>query len=141
MFTDANIFTVILLMDPSLRVPTPVRTSLVPSTRTKAARLAHKPKRGERCQPGEPFWRIRRDQQFSFLWTDQHISVSGSLLDQRDEWRLFLGRMTHKGRHLRLLWHARRRARKRSQSIISDQTELSFESLQALLGALLPLAQ
>ena len=140
MFTDAKIFTVILLVNPSLRVPTPVGTTIVSSTRAKTTGLPYKPKRREGGQPRKPFRRIRRDQQLSFLWTDQHVLASGSILDQRDEWRSFLGRMTHQGRHLLLLWHTRRRASKRSQSIISDHTELSFESLQALLGALLPLA-
>ena len=39
MFTDAKIFTVILLMNPSLRVPTPVGTTIVSSTRAKATGL------------------------------------------------------------------------------------------------------
>ena len=140
MFADADIFTVILLMDPSLVIPTPIGTLVVAATRTKATLLTNKPERGQRRQPCKPLWRIRCDREFPFLWTDEDVLASGSILDQRDEWRSFLGWMTHQGRQLLLLWHARRRASKQSQSLVSDHTELSFESLQALLGALLPLA-
>src|SRR5437764_534007 len=85
MFTDAKIFTVILLMNPSLGIPTPIGTLVVASTRTKAALPVHKTKRGQRRQPRKPLWRIRGDREFPFLWTDEDVLTSGSIFNQRNQ--------------------------------------------------------
>src|SRR5712691_3270124 len=98
MFAHSDVFAVILLMYPSLRIPAPVRATIVASTRAKTTGLPHKPKREEGGQPREPFRRIRRDRQFSSLWTDQHVLASGAIFNQRDERRSFLGWMTRKGK-------------------------------------------
>src|SRR5690242_7580097 len=126
-------------MNSPLGIPAPIGALIVAPTCAKAARLAHKAKRGERGQPGKPFWRIRGNGQFFSFRTDQHIAASGSVLDQRNEWRSFLRRMTDKGRYLLLVWHVRHRACQGNQRLISDQTELSFERRPALLCTLLPL--
>src|SRR5260370_23290037 len=99
MFTDAEIFAVILLMNPSLRIPTPIRTLIVASTRAKGACLAHKPKRRKRGQPGEPFRGIWHNGQFSLLWTDEHIVPLRSIFNQRDEPAAFFCRMARQRSH------------------------------------------
>src|SRR5215472_16283533 len=102
-------------MNSPLCIPTPVRTTIEAPTGAKAARLTQKTKRREGSQPCKPFRGIRSDVQFSRLWADEHITASGSILNQRDERCSFLGRMTSKRRYFRLARYGKSGARERSQ--------------------------
>src|SRR6266516_6275735 len=108
MFTHTNVFTVILLMNASLGIPTSVGAAIVTSTCAKATLLAHKTKRRKRRQPGKPLRRIRRDSQFPLLWTDEHVPTPGSIFNQRNERASLLGGMAHQRRHGWLTRHGGR---------------------------------
>src|SRR6266700_6645018 len=141
MFTDSNVFAVILLMNASLGIPAAIRTLIVTPTRTKVACSTHKTKQGERCQPREPFGRIRCDRNFSFLWTDEHISTFGSVFNQWNETISLLGRMAHQYRHCWLHWHGERRASPRRERLLVCYDLLCWPRQHLLFSVVLPLLE
>src|SRR5258708_32846904 len=104
MFAHSNVFTVILLMNAPLGIPTAIGTLIVASTRAKATCLANKTKRRERCQPRKPLRRIGNDGDFSLLWADEHVSASGSIFSHGDETASLLCWMAHQRRYGGLGW-------------------------------------
>jgi len=105
MFTDPYVFTLKLLMNGSLGIPTAIRATIVAPTSAKATCLAHKTKRRERRQPHKPLWRIGLDVQFSLLWADQHVMATGSIFNQWDQAVSLLGGMANQWSHCRLVQH------------------------------------